>query len=226
MFTSIIFDCDGTLVDTEIANLHASQILAQKNGADITIQDVITKYKGLNLHEEVQAMSRDYNITFPDDHAAQYVAQVRENFHKCEPIPHVVTAISHLHDQQIPISVASNGEWDNIIHSLKEMGLSPYFPEDRIFNAAMVTRPKPAPDLFIHAATKMGVTPDQALVVEDTTLGVKAAIDGGFAVWGFTGVAEDKEKAGQALRQAGASFIFDSYDVFTRKFADFVKKAA
>jgi HAD superfamily hydrolase (TIGR01509 family) len=91
-----------------------------------------------------------------------------------------------LRDLELPFCVASNGEPAHMEVSLTVTGLMPWV-KGRIFSAAHVARPKPAPDLFLHAARTMGAAPDECVVVEDTPTGVRAGIDAGMRVFAYAG---------------------------------------
>ena len=127
------------------------------------------------------------------------------------PMPHVIDVLT---DLGRPYCLASSSDSERIRISLAVTRLAHFF-EGRIFTAAMVERAKPAPDLFLLAATRMGAPPAQTLVVEDSVNGVLAAKAAGMAVWGFTG---GSHYAGldmaPALKAAGADRVFHSMAEF------------
>ena len=82
--------------------------------------------------------------------------------------------------------------------------LAMYF-DDRIFSAADLGRPKPAPDVYLHAAASFGCSPSSCLVIEDTEVGVSAAVAAGMRVYAYTGT-----MGGSRLLQAGAERVFDN----------------
>ena len=114
-----------------------------------------------------------------------------------EPIPDVAAAIQEI---GLPVCVASNSSRERMRVSLEAARLLPLF-EGRMFSAADVARPKPAPDLFLHAAAAMGVSPGRCAVIEDTPTGVKAAVAAGMAVYGY---AAGAHSIPEALAAAGA----------------------
>ncbi|WP_159041880.1 HAD family hydrolase, partial [Streptomyces aureus] len=69
-------------------------------------------------------------------------------------------------------------------------------PDELVFSAEDVGRGKPAPDLFLHAASRMGVAPERCVVVEDSRLGVQAAVAAGMDVYGFTAMTPEEKLAG------------------------------
>ena len=126
-------------------------------------------------------------------------------------MPHVTSVLA---DLDRPYCLASSSDSERIRISLAVTQLAHFF-EGRIFTAAMVERAKPAPDLFLLAAARMGASPAQTLVVEDSLNGVLAAKAAGMAVWGFTG---GSHYAGRdmapALKAAGADRVFHSMAEF------------
>jgi beta-phosphoglucomutase-like phosphatase (HAD superfamily) len=93
-------------------------------------------------------------------------------------------------------------------HSLTVTGLLRYF-DPHIFSATQVARGKPAPDLFLFAASRMQAAPDTCLVIEDSEAGVRAAVAAGMRVIGFTGGGHCRLGHAERLRTAGATAIFD-----------------
>ena len=103
--------------------------------------------------------------------------------------------------------VASNGERNNVISSLKNIGLYDLFGDHRIFTKSQVARGKPAPDLFLFAADKMQCQPEHCIVIEDSTAGVKAGVAAGMRTIGLTAASPDPDDAGARLIEAGAHII-------------------
>jgi HAD superfamily hydrolase (TIGR01509 family) len=108
--------------------------------------------------------------------------------------------------------VASSSGLERIKFSLGLTGLSKYFPEEQIFSSSMVKRGKPAPDLFLHAAEKLDLEPENCVVIEDSPYGVEGAVAAGMQVIGFTGAGHSEPTHEPRLRQAGASLVSDSWE--------------
>lgn len=107
---------------------------------------------------------------------------------------------------RLPFCVASNGERQSVLSSLALAGiLDRYVAEKHVFTKNQVARGKPAPDLFLFAAEKMGADPARCLVVEDSVAGVTAGVAAGMAVMGFTGTAHDRTAQEIRLKDAGAA---------------------
>lgn len=108
--------------------------------------------------------------------------------------------------------LASSGSHERIRVGHRKAGLDKWFDEGRIFSSQDVGRGKPAPDLFLYAAERMGVAPEKCVVVEDSPLGVRAAVAAGMDVYGFTAMTP-------AERLVGATELFGDLRELTRLLA-------
>jgi HAD superfamily hydrolase (TIGR01509 family) len=151
-----------------------------------------TRQGCIDLAEELLGRKLSYDFGRAWDEAL--FAAMRDEVKAVEGIAEV------LRDLRIPYCVASNGVPARMRVALEAAGLLPLF-EGRMFTAADVARPKPAPDLFLHAARTLGAAPSRCAVIEDTPTGAKAGVAAGMAVFGYTaGSAE----AASLLSKAGA----------------------
>jgi HAD superfamily hydrolase (TIGR01509 family) len=107
--------------------------------------------------------------------------------------------------------VASSSSLERIKFSLGVTGVIKYFPEADIFSSAMVKRGKPAPDLFLYAAEKMGLQPQHCVVIEDSPYGVEGGIAAGMRVIGYTGGGHSEPSHEPRLRKAGAHFVCEDW---------------
>jgi HAD superfamily hydrolase (TIGR01509 family) len=123
------------------------------------------------------------------------------------PIPGVEHAIRRLQAAGATLAVGSQGSHDKMQLTLGVTGLLPHF-QGRIFSASDVKHPKPAPDLFLHAAESLGFSPNETVVVEDSTRGVKAALAAGMRILGYTA-----SVGRAAIEAAGAEPVDDLADV-------------
>jgi len=171
-------------VDSEpIANRVFAEMLGA-HGLAMTVDEVIRTFVGRS-RDTCIAMAGDMRgCPLPEGFGAGwdnafYEAMRRE----LKPVPGVPEL---LRDLKVPFCVASNGEPAHMEVSLGVTGLMPLV-QGRIFSAAEVARPKPAPDLFLHAARTMGAAPAECVVVEDTPTGVRAGIDAGMRVFAYAG---------------------------------------
>ena len=203
----LIFDCDGVLVDSEMI---ASRVLAARLSAigyPVTAKQCRERFTGKWM-TDVLAMVAETGVTVPDDFKETLKAADKEAFEReLKPMPGVLQVIRELTHARC---VASSGSVEKMETTLGISGLLPYF-RPHLFSAVHVKRGKPEPDLFLHAAQRMGHAPSGCLVIEDSTAGVTAARRAGMRVIGFAGASHAREMPGyaDALRQAGAADVFD-----------------
>lgn len=217
--TLIIFDCDGTLVNTEYLSSYSYAAALHKFSDKLKIYDaeaIEKEFKGMKISQSAQLLIDRYELDVSiEEITAEYMAETVN--HRAEHqriIPGVKESLEELHkDGRFEFCVASNGEYQNVVDSLKQAGLMEYFTEDRIFNAAMVTEPKPSPMLFQYAASKCGHANNGCIVVEDTPIGTKAGKAANYFVYGFTGCAHENHKKDEemALEKAKADMIFNKF---------------
>jgi HAD superfamily hydrolase (TIGR01509 family) len=202
-YALVIFDCDGVLVDSEpIANRVLSEQLAGV-GLRLPAEEVMRRFVGRTRAGCLALAAELLGRELPAGFAAAWDAALFSAFAtELQPVRHVKQVIQGL---QVPICVASNSSRERMRVSLQASGLLPIF-EGRMFSAVDVERPKPAPDLFLHAAAAMGATPSRCAVIEDTPTGVKAAAAAGMAVFGYTA---GEHSSAAALAAAGATVFRD-----------------
>ncbi|MEU6480816.1 HAD family hydrolase [Streptomyces sp. NPDC047017] len=183
----VIFDNDGVLVDSEpISNRHLAAYLTEL-GHPTSYEDSIRDYMGSAMHRIHDLVLERTGQRLPDDFDDVFHARVFAAFQReLQPVPDVGTVLEKLAADGTPYCVASSGSHERIRVGHRTTGLDRWFDESRIFSSQDVGRGKPAPDLFLHAAQRMGVAPGRCVVVEDSPLGVQAAVAAGMDVYGFT----------------------------------------
>lgn len=172
----IIFDCDGTLVDSEFLANKALAMQLNTVGVEADPADLVARYRGWKLANILQSISTRLNVNLPSN----FVAAYRRTFstlcqQELEPIDGVKETLEKI---DIPICVASSGPMHKIQESLDLTGLSDFFGDD-LFSAYDVSSWKPDPGLFLFAAEQMRVDPKDCWVVEDSKVGIQAAIAAG-----------------------------------------------
>lgn len=215
----VIFDCDGVLVESEaIANrVFAEMVTAE--GYPITPEASLARFKGGRFKSIQGVIEEELGRSLGPDwiprlYDAMYVAFRAE----LKPVAGVVGLIDALAAEDVPTCVASNGPIAKMQVTLGITDLWRRF-EGRIFSADMVARPKPAPDLFRHAADTMGARPARCLVIEDSPPGVRGGLAAGMntialvsdpadrpamAALEPTWMVEDLSRVTEALRTAPA----------------------
>ena len=171
----VIFDCDGVLVDSEpLANeVLASHATTLGWSMDQEISQKL--FKGMTMAQIHHRFEERLERTLSRDWIELYYTDCFALFKKrLKPISGVGDLIARVKSAGKRVCVASQGPHNKMRLTLGVTGLWDHF-DGRIFSAHDVARPKPYPDLFLHAAQKMGVTPEYCCVIEDSQTGLKAA---------------------------------------------------
>lgn len=196
----VIFDCDGVLVDSEpIANRVFTRMLAEQ-GLALDDAQMDQLFLGRTMAHCLALAAGQLGRSLPGDFEAEHDRRLFDALAaELQAVPGVVQVIDGLAS---PFCVASNGSPQKTRFSLRQVGLLARF-EGRLFSAAEVTQGKPAPDLFLHAARRMGVPPAACVVVEDSPAGVAAGVAAGMRVLGFAA-----RTPATRLREAEAHHVF------------------
>ncbi|HTN26831.1 MAG TPA: HAD-IA family hydrolase [Burkholderiales bacterium] len=199
----VIFDCDGVLVDSEpIAN---RVLVEQLHGIGVSIpeSEVMRRFVGKTRGQCLALAAEILGRALPETFGAHWDAALFEALrNEVQPSPGMVDVLRRL---TVPYCAASNGMPDRVRLTLASAGLMPYF-EGRIFTSADVPNPKPAPDLFLHAAASMHAAPAHCVVIEDTPTGVRAARAAAMRVLGYIG---GSASDAATLQREGAAAVFD-----------------
>ena len=161
----------------------------------MTLREAQKKFGGKTLDAVIYGMKEMSGKDIPADWLPRLVKEVSKAYETdLQPMEGIKKLLDSI---DIPICVASNGEPRHVKGSLMLTGLKGYFNEN-VFTASEVNRPKPAPDLFLHAAQKMGFKPKDCVVIEDSIPGVTAAVNANIKVYGLVKLcsAEELESAG------------------------------
>jgi HAD superfamily hydrolase (TIGR01509 family) len=184
MIALVIFDCDGVLIDSEIISASALVEELTQHGIAIGMSHVLEHFVGHSYAVVAGKIATIAGAPLPASFESAYRARLVRRFEaELRPMPGILEVLDHL---AVPYCAATSSGSERAHQSLRAAGLAERFGE-RIFTVSMVERPKPAPDLFLHAAASMGVDPKQCLVVEDSDLGIAAAQAAGMTAWQFTG---------------------------------------
>lgn len=180
----VIFDCDGVLVDSERICVKIDAVVTADLGAAFTEAEIIERFVGSSAEVCTavieERLGRRLEKGWQQRYEHLYDAAIAAELTAVDGVAEALAGLA------APVCVASNGDHDGIRRSLRLTALSDHF-EGRIFSAADVTRGKPAPDLFLHAARSMGADPARCAVVEDSVYGVRAARAAGMRAFGYCG---------------------------------------
>jgi HAD superfamily hydrolase (TIGR01509 family) len=209
----VIFDFDGVLVDSEIVAARVDAELLTAAGYEITGEELSELYAGLTFKdillriEEVAAIPFQVSLI---DHEEDLVDQrLKAEVRMIEGAREAVASVTTKR------CICSNSRTERIGFMLEKTGLGPFF-SGRVFSSLETPsgKPKPAPDVFVHAATTLGVNPANTFVIEDSVHGIAGAKSAGMRVIGFTGGAHSYPGHADVLTEAGAETVI-------RRWADF-----
>jgi HAD superfamily hydrolase (TIGR01509 family) len=200
----LIFDCNGVLVDSEsIAATVASQELTRA-GFKVSPEIVSRFFAGRRPSDMVADVEVATKRKLPADFAEKLAdATLRRLRSEVRATPHMEYALTWLRG---PKCVASSSPHSRVRVSLESTGLFRFF-DPYVFSASDVPNGKPSPDLFLYAAQKMGVSPSQCIVVEDSPAGIAAATAAGMTSIGFIGGSHTGPNLGAYLTSAGARVV-------------------
>ena len=180
----VIFDCDGVLVDSERIAVRVEAEYLAELGWPLSQAEIVERFMGRTTEYMDEAIEARLGSRLPGDWKDQFQRRYREAFAAdLVPVHGVVEALDQI---SVPTCVASSGSHDKLRLTLGHTGLYGRF-EGRIFSGYEVANGKPAPDLFLHAASRMGVDPAGCAVVEDSRWGVEAARAAGMRAFGYAG---------------------------------------
>jgi len=181
-FDLVIFDCDGVVVDSERLVFEVFGSFIRSLGVHLTDAETREQFLGRSLADCMVIVERLSRKPAPSGALERYTAErdrvLGERVQAVEGIREVLETLT------IAYCIASSGGYDKMRITLGATKLMPYF-EGRLFSATEVPRAKPAPDIFLFAAERMGASPTRTVVVEDSVNGVLAGCAAGMTVFGY-----------------------------------------
>jgi HAD superfamily hydrolase (TIGR01509 family) len=221
MVRAVIFDCDGVLVDSEVIAVEVERALLAEHGLHYEIPDFVARFMGMSDRAFYAALGADsrelLGRDLPNDFKTRVDAGKRLlNEQKLAAITGIEQAAAML---RLPKAVASSSEIHHLDYKLRKTGLWEIFAP-HIYSADHVTHAKPAPDLFLHAASALGIAPSDCLIIEDSVNGVRAGLAAGMRVWGFTGGGHMDAAAAARLMNAGAERVVPDWNAAGLLFAE------
>jgi HAD superfamily hydrolase (TIGR01509 family) len=205
--TLLIFDCDGVLVDSEHLACAALAEVMTTLGHSMTADEAMRTFAGRSLKDVLARAERLLSRPIPKDLGEQAAVQLMARFRReLQAVAGVKEAIAALPYRRC---VASSSDPGRLTLSLDVTGLSALFGNN-VFSAVEVANGKPAPDLFLLAARRLGEDPSSCIVIEDSVLGVEAAGAAGMAAIGFAGASHANQGLAERLVAAGAEPVIHS----------------
>ena len=202
----VIFDCNGVLVDSEpIATAVAAEEFTRV-GFPMTVDIVARYFTGRRSADMLAAVEAATRRKLPVNFGTELTAATLRRFRsELRATPHIAYALTWLRG---PKCVASSSTHDRIRVSLETTGLLRFF-EHSVFSASEVPRGKPAPDLLLYAAAKMGVQASDCIVVEDSAPGIAAARAAGMTPIGYVGNVDDASMGANLMAAGARTLIAD-----------------
>jgi HAD superfamily hydrolase (TIGR01509 family) len=199
---ALIFDCDGVLVDSEFLASRVEAELTRELGLELTIEEAHHLFLGKTVDGVLDAIGARtgkrpssafaYNWAFATAHAFK---------RELAPVPFVRAALEELRRRGHRMAVASQSPLARVRFSLELTALDEFFGA-HVYVTSMVPRPKPAPDIYLHAANGLATPPESCIVIEDSPAGAASARAAGFRVIGYA-----PGETLDAMRVAGATVI-------------------
>lgn len=207
---AIIFDFDGVIADSELL---ANRVLAETVtglGLPTTVDDALDRYMGRRWPEVIAAIGEALGSPLPGGFGealkAATLARFVTDLSEVQGATAFIRATAYL-----PRCIASSSSPDRLTLSLDRLGLVDDFA-GRVFSAEAVARGKPHPDIFLHAAAQLGVSPSACLVIEDSLSGVRAGVAAGMTVIGLCAASHIRAGHAERLMAAGAAHIATGWD--------------
>jgi HAD superfamily hydrolase (TIGR01509 family) len=180
---AVIFDADGTLVDSEVPGLAVVQSLSAERGLVLSDQEMHERFQGVPMTEVVQWIAERLgqpSTDFCTDFTRHIRAAMQVRFELgLQPMPGANAVLAQL---SVPFAVATNGPREKVEQTLRVCGLRAYFGR-HVYCAYELGSFKPAPGLFLHVAQALGVEASRCAVVEDSWTGVQAGLAAGMQVY-------------------------------------------
>ena len=183
----VIFDCDGTLVDSETISLKVLVDYVAEFGLLIPHEEAMERFAGGELPVVFAEIEERLGHPLPDNHLEIFRSrQLSELGESVLPIDGAIELLGALRSRSDkPFCVASNAPVNKVRLCLETTGLMPHIPDHQIHSAYDIGKWKPLPDLFLKAADALGIPPADCAVVEDSVFGIQAGLNAGMQVFAF-----------------------------------------
>lgn len=180
---ALFFDCDGTLVDSEVICSRAYVHMFASHGIELDLEEVFKRFKGVKLYEIIDIINQEHGTALTREALEPvYRAEVARLFEaELEAIPGARELLDSI---SLPMCVVSNGPVSKMEHSLGRTGMLHHFPQ-RLFSGYDLQRWKPDPAMMFHAAEVMEVDVQRCILVDDSMAGAQAGIAAGMEVFYF-----------------------------------------
>lgn len=182
----IIWDCDGVLVDSEALLKQGEVEGLARAGFDVSVDDCVRLFSGVSVDEAASNFMKEKKVPLPEGFFKEQIAGSLQLFQD-RLVPLMTDTVLTLHNNGYEMCVASGSPLNRVQLCLELAGIDECFKAGTVYTRELVKRGKPAPDLFLHAAEKMGYLPNECMVIEDSAAGIEAAQAAGMKVIGYLG---------------------------------------
>jgi HAD superfamily hydrolase (TIGR01509 family) len=205
MYSLVIFDCDGVLVDSELITNRVFATMINELGVAVTLEDMFEKFVGRTMSYCCELIEQMSGRPLPEGFLDHYYLRTTAALHsELKAVAGIEKALDAIDALGLPYCVASSGTHEKMRTTLGITGLFPRM-DGKLFSVTEVQNAKPAPDVFLHAARTCGVEPSSCCVVEDSPIGVAAGAAAGMTVFGYCALTPR-----QRLVDAGAHRVFSN----------------
>lgn len=214
MLKAVIFDMDGVLIDSEPLHARAAVKALEHLGYNVTIEYCYQFIGSTTLHM-LEVMKQEFNIPLETREMLTVYQETLHNLIKTEgyePIPYTKELVIDLYNHGMKLAIASSSTVKEIEAVVKALGIKKYFT--KLISGTTVSQPKPAPDIFLKAATELGVNCKDCIIIEDSYNGVSSAVAAGIPVIGFANV----HSGNQDLSKA--SVLIEGFDEIDFRFIE------
>ncbi|MDN3681191.1 HAD-IA family hydrolase [Vibrio tapetis subsp. quintayensis] len=182
----VIFDCEGTLVDSESLCCQALVDVFAQYDCTVSLVDALKHFQGGKPVDVLQEACDRYHLTVSLDELEPLYRERKHDLYeaKLKAMPGVRSLLDDLNKADVAVCIAGNSEKDKIEHALELTGLASYF-NNSIFSAFETNTWKPDPDLLHYAALNMGLSAQECIYVDDTLKGVHAGVGAGMRTYYF-----------------------------------------
>ncbi len=210
MIKNIIFDFDGVIVDSEVLASKAFTHFFSKSGLKVKEEQFYT-YAGMKTVDVIEKLSIKFSINDKKKFTDDIFKIISTVYFK--DLKLVEGAKKYILNSKKNHFIGSNSNKDRIIDGLKIVGMSNFFPSDKIYSFEMVLKPKPNPDIYLKVLSDNNLNIDETIVLEDSGVGVKAAKLAGLRVFGITsGKHWHSKRDKNELYDNGALNVFNTYE--------------
>ncbi len=199
-FDAVLFDCDGVLVDSEPVTFEMLAEDFSRHGLSMTVADIAREFFGGTMRD-LWLRARAMGARLPDDWVETFYERLYARLAQGTAlVPGVARLLDLLDSAGIPYAVGSNGSERKMQVTLGQHPQVLARLQGRLFSGQTLGKPKPAPDLYLHAAAALGHPPERCVVVEDSPTGARAARAAGMACLGFAAHDDGARLAAEGAR--------------------------